>query len=570
MADGAGMAGAPLDVSGRKPGAAGGIHAVDLDAAVVVDAVHAAQGVRVVDSSGLNHILPVEAGQTLAQTIWLSGELSPPALCSGLGRCGACRVRFFEGTPKPCDADSAILGAEAVRGGWRLACRHAAVAGMVVELPPPPSEKRKRMDIRPDAGPFRLAVDLGTTSIHWRLLDGTGHEAASGQALNPQMGAGSDVVSRLAAARNQEGRERLGHLVLRFLQRVVSDVGVPVAELCIAGNTAMTSILLNEDVAGLCAAPYRLTEPGDRTAELPGLPPAWIPPQPAPFVGGDISAGMAALLYGESPEFPFLLADMGTNGEFVLALDKERSFIVSVPLGPSLEGIGLRYGGVADTGSVSGFRLGPFGLSPVVIGNTEPKRICGTGYLSLLDALLRTGFLDATGRLASASVSPLAARLLGTVERGAAGWSLPLPGGMERRGRRGGNPQGQGRVFAGFGKPAGGVRAGEQGARAGLPRRCARGTHAGNRTGAAGLSAAGPTGAHCGGGQHLPARGGASADAPGTAGEAGPLEFRVYACGSGGPSRFYGPVHAAYGFRISAVRLQEAAFCGIASVFDTL
>ena len=117
MADGAGMAGAPLDVSGRKPGAAGGIHAVDSDAAVVVDAVHAAQGVRVVVSSGLNHILPVEAGQTLAQTIWLSGELSPPALCSGLGRCGACRVRFLEGTPEPCDADSAILGAEAVRGG---------------------------------------------------------------------------------------------------------------------------------------------------------------------------------------------------------------------------------------------------------------------------------------------------------------------------------------------------------------------------------------------------------------------------------------------------------------------
>ena len=125
------------------------------------------------------------------------------------------------------------------------------------------------MDIRPDAGPFRLAVDLGPTSLHWHLLDGTGHEAASGQALNPQMGAGSDVVSRLAAARNQEGRERLGHLVIRFLQRVVSDVGVPVAELCIAGNTAMTFILLNEDVAGLCAAPYRLTEPGGRTAELP-------------------------------------------------------------------------------------------------------------------------------------------------------------------------------------------------------------------------------------------------------------------------------------------------------------
>ena len=118
MADGAGMAGAPLDVSGRKPGAAGGIHAVDSDAAVVVDAVHAAQGVRVVDSSGLNHILPVEAGQTLAQTIWLSGELSPPALCSGLGRCGACRVRFLEGTPEPCDSARRQCAAA---GGWPAA-----------------------------------------------------------------------------------------------------------------------------------------------------------------------------------------------------------------------------------------------------------------------------------------------------------------------------------------------------------------------------------------------------------------------------------------------------------------
>ena len=66
----------------------------------------------------------------------------------------------------------------------------------------------------------------------------------------------------------------------------------------------------------------------------------------------------------------------------------------------------------------------------LTLNNAEPKRICGTGYLSLLDVLLRTGFLDATGRLAASPVSPLAARLFGTVERGAAGWSLPLPGGM--------------------------------------------------------------------------------------------------------------------------------------------
>lgn len=125
MADGAGMAGAPLDVSGRKPGAAGGIHAVDSDAAVVVDAVHAAQGVRVVDSSGLNHILPVEAGQTLAKTIWLSGELSPPALCSGLGAAGRAGYGFLKGRPSRATriAPSSARRQCAAAGGCLPPCR---------------------------------------------------------------------------------------------------------------------------------------------------------------------------------------------------------------------------------------------------------------------------------------------------------------------------------------------------------------------------------------------------------------------------------------------------------------
>ena len=391
-----------------------------------------ADALRVIDAEGRTLVISVEdAGKTLAQTLWLSGFLPPPALCSGLGRCGACRVRFIEGAPDPCAADGDILGPEAVAGGWRLACRHHPGPSMLLEVPPPPAPMRRQRDsLESREGPYRLAVDLGTTSIYWRLMDGRGEEAAGGQALNPQMGAGSDVVSRLDAARDPAGRKRLQSLVLRFFHSVLASSGVPVNELCVAGNTAMTAILLDEDVDGLCAAPYRLPESGGRTVRLPGLPPAWIPPQPAPFVGGDISAGVAALLYGEKPVFPFLLADMGTNGEFVLALDEERSFIASVPLGPSLEGIGLRHGGVADTGSVSGFALGPFGLTPRVIGDAAPRRICGTGYLSLLDVLLRIGLIEPTGRLSERPASPLALRLLASVTRGASGWSLPLPGGL--------------------------------------------------------------------------------------------------------------------------------------------
>lgn len=380
------------------------------------------------EASGVEHVLRI-AGGTLAAAIWLSGEVAPPAMCSGLGRCGACRVRFLRRAPEPCPADFDILGTAAVEEGWRLSCRHPALPGMVVELPEPPAERVQVRNV-PAVGPFSLAVDLGTTSIHWQLLDGAGEESASGQALNPQMGAGSDVISRLAAARTPEGRRRLRQLVIRFLQGTLRRLGVPVESLCIAGNTAMTSILLDRPVEGLCGAPYSLPESGGKTVELPGLPPVWIPPQPAPFVGGDISAGMAVFLYGEHPAFPFLLSDLGTNGEFVLAVDQEHSFIASVPLGPSLEGIGLRWGGVADRGSVSEFRLGPSGLTPVVIGGTAPRRICGTGYLSLLDVLLRIGILDVSGKLSEVPQHPLAARLAGTVRRTDAGWSLPLPGGM--------------------------------------------------------------------------------------------------------------------------------------------
>lgn len=124
--------------------------------------------------------------------LWKRGRRLPrrsgcPANCPrprcvrGSGAAGRAGYGFLKGRPSRATriAPSSARRPCAAAGGWPAAM--PPVAGMVVELPPPPSEKRKRMDIRPDAGPFRLAVDLGTTSIHWHLLDGTGHEAASGR-----------------------------------------------------------------------------------------------------------------------------------------------------------------------------------------------------------------------------------------------------------------------------------------------------------------------------------------------------------------------------------------------------
>ncbi|RXF73816.1 DUF4445 domain-containing protein, partial [Desulfovibrio sp. DS-1] len=278
-------------------------------------------------------------------------------------------------------------------------------------------------------------------------------------------------------------------LTLAAVARIAAGLPGPVRGLCVAGNSAMTAILLGRDVSGLATAPYRLDYAGGTAEILPELaglpdriglteltdvndraamPEVWIPPQPAPFVGGDVGAGMAALLYGglaamdgagvaantlqapsldspraadttpvpaASPRFPFLLADLGTNGEFVLATGPDSALVTSVALGPALEGIGLSCGGVAQPGAIAAFSLGPAGLAPTVLPEDDgvpaaPTHLCGTGYLSLLRVLLRAGLLDEDGRFVMEPHSPLARRLAASLVEVRGERRLPLPGGL--------------------------------------------------------------------------------------------------------------------------------------------
>lgn len=483
--------------------------------------------------------LPVQASSvagpasTLAQLVWLSGQVDPPALCSGLGRCGRCAARFTHGAPAPHPADKAHFSPPELTDGWRLLCRHAPTVPDPSTQPSPPSQKiapdgnaastvgarccmaftlpagsaprRSRVADAPlpdafwhDAfgsgqfpstgatpapatgAPLLLAIDLGTTTLHWSALTPDGRRVAHGAGLNPQMGAGSEVMSRLAVASSPQGLAVLHRLTLAAVARIAASLPAPVRALCVAGNSAMTAILLGRDVSGLAAAPYRLDYPGGTVESLPELsalagvtdladvadatapavaPEVWIPPQPAPFVGGDVGAGMAALLYGgladmtdpahaatslsadaepahpALPRFPFLLADLGTNGEFVLATGPDSAMVTSVALGPALEGIGLSCGGVAQPGAIAAFTLGPAGLVPTVLPEDDgvpaaPTHLCGTGYLSLLRVLLRAGLLDEDGRFVMEPHSPLARRLAASLVEVRGERRLPLPGGL--------------------------------------------------------------------------------------------------------------------------------------------
>ena len=364
--------------------------------------VHTAEG-RILDVS-------CPEGDTLAQGIWLSPGLRPPALCSGLGRCGRCRVRFLSSPPQPSDVEKQALSPEELAGNIRLACRHVAAPGTAVQLFA--TARPSYTLLRPDTGEaLLLAVDLGTTTVHWRAITRVGALAAEGLGLNPQMGAGSEVMSRLAVAATPQGKARLSGLVRDALDEILRVLPGTAVECCIAANPAMTAILLEQDLEGLSCAPYRLTYPGGGSERVAGLPLLWIPPQLAPFVGGDISAGVAFVLASTRPEYPFLFIDLGTNGEFVLALGPEKALVASVPLGPALEGIGLRHGNVAENGAVCAFSLGPGGLQNSVIGGGKPRSVCATGYVSLLRILLQHGLITIDGAFRREARTPLAGRL---------------------------------------------------------------------------------------------------------------------------------------------------------------
>ena len=407
---------------------------------------------RVNAADGRNCDISFQPGDSLAEAVYLSGEFAPPPLCSGLGRCGLCRVRFLSAPPTPTPDDELILGAEAVSQGWRLGCKHQAAPGMHIFIPD--TGKKDNITAHPDAAPsappesLLLAVDLGTTSLVWEAIapvrGAPGHfqTVREGRELNPQIGAGSDVLSRVSAALTPDGKKRMQELTLAALRRIVAALPAPVSEICLAANTAMTALTRGATVTGLAAAPYYLDFKGGCKEELPGLPPLYFPPQVSAFIGADISAGMAALL-GETPDFPFLLADLGTNGEFVLALSPERSLAVSVPMGPALEGIGLTYGALAGVGGKEGvitaFKLTPQGLHPVSVDSSAQKMgtetscvgISGTGYLSLTHILLKLGLINENGNFTDpVAQSPLTQKLaLGLqLDKGQA--KFELPGGL--------------------------------------------------------------------------------------------------------------------------------------------
>lgn len=264
---------------------------------------------------------------------------------------------------------------------------------------------------------FGVAVDIGTSTVVVELVDlGSGRSLGRSASMNAQVPFGSDVVSRITLAfQDPSNLERLGAVIREQVNEMIQDLarGRRVApddiyELVIAGNTAMNHIFLGVPVSTLALSPFHgvfSAAPEARAGDLGlGVHPAarvYAAPNIGSFVGGDISAGLAAIEL-EKKNGHFLFIDLGTNGEIVLKKGR-RSTATSTAAGPAFEGMAISCGMLALPGAIWAARWKDGGFSVKTIDGGPAQGVCGSGLIDILALSLRKGLVSPGGRIAAPS-----------------------------------------------------------------------------------------------------------------------------------------------------------------------
>jgi uncharacterized 2Fe-2S/4Fe-4S cluster protein (DUF4445 family) len=166
----------------------------------------------------------------------------------------------------------------------------------------------------------------------------------------------------------------------------------------------MTALVLGIDPEPLGVAPFVMSvaHPPVVHAEDLGLhlhPRARVALFPAlgAYVGGDIVAGMLATGMDRDKRTR-LFIDVGTNCEIVLS-NGDTIVSTAAPAGPAFEGGAIRCGMRAADGAIEVVKLDPDGgVQLGVIGDVEPRGLCGSGLVDVVAELVKVGLLDHSGR----------------------------------------------------------------------------------------------------------------------------------------------------------------------------
>jgi uncharacterized 2Fe-2S/4Fe-4S cluster protein (DUF4445 family) len=259
-----------------------------------------------------------------------------------------------------------------------------------------------------------LAVDLGTTRVVLRIVDlSTGDHHAEVVFDNPQAAVGPDVLARIHHVESPGGLEQLNRLIvdginaqLRLLCERNGMLPENIHLICIAGNTAMTHLLMGLNPRWMIREPYipAVNRPGVlRAAQLgiavhPGAR-ALVFPNIGSYFGGDLVAG---ILFSDMDqrEETAILVDVGTNAEVVLG-NRNWMMACAGAAGPALEGGVTRMGTTAGPGVIDRITIDPQDQAFAIhtIGDQPPRGICGSGVIDLAAALFRSAMIDIRGKL---------------------------------------------------------------------------------------------------------------------------------------------------------------------------
>jgi uncharacterized 2Fe-2S/4Fe-4S cluster protein (DUF4445 family) len=264
---------------------------------------------------------------------------------------------------------------------------------------------------------FGLAMDLGTTTVVLRLHNlETGELVADASFENPQRFGGSDVMARIHYDTGHPGK-LLRRTLAGYLTHAIEELPVDprtIGEMVVVGNSTMRDLFFRQNVYSIGQSPYQsiteiemaagtrattsLTETGRRCL-LPIHPEAEV--YGAPVISGHVGADAAACMLAvdlDHEDRLVAIMDIGTNTELIVG-NRHRILAASCPAGPAFEGGAIACGMPALDGAIENVHIdgsGAFHLD--VIGGGPPLGICGSGLVSLMSELMRTGRMNDRGR----------------------------------------------------------------------------------------------------------------------------------------------------------------------------
>lgn len=348
-------------------------------------------------------------------------------VCGGNGTCGKCKVLISKGNCMPyANAELQYLSKEELEAGYRLACEYRVTEDTCVILEEeiePVLQNTPKITAELEDAEINIAFDIGTTTIEAAFLKNINHKqelVTKKTHVNPQRIHGLDVMSRLSyGIQSVEHAEVLQRLVLDALNAMITEFSTQYSvkkahfkKIVVMGNTTMIYLLLNSveyPIKSLVKPPFQVHFSGfignakkygffvNETCQL------IVPPLIQGYVGSDTLGCILATGIADK-KGTYAIMDIGTNGEMVLSCDG-RIRVCSTAAGPAFEGASIAQGMRAEKGAIYAVSLFEHELDHElkrkfdirVIGDGQPRGICGSGLLDVISVFLELGWIDETG-----------------------------------------------------------------------------------------------------------------------------------------------------------------------------